>query len=136
VKILGIVFLLFSTSALGGFLEESDIAVGTIMKSHHFSNLNLNETHNGLYININRWSLGRYLNSINQQSTIITHNTQWYKKESFIVKSLVGAATGYAGQKYAFGDVLPVIGMSAQYGYFKGVIIPDAIVLGIEIPLN
>jgi hypothetical protein len=34
------------------------------------------------------------------------------------------------------GDVMPVIGMSAQYGYFRGVIIPDAVVFGIELPLN
>jgi hypothetical protein len=128
--------MLVSTSIFGGYLEESDVAVGTIMKSHHFKPLNYNEAHNGIYFNINRWSFGRYTNSINKQSTVITHNTSLYKKESFEIKSVVGFATGYRDMKYSYGDILPMVGLSAQYMYFKGVLIPEAIVFGVEIPLN
>ena len=135
-KVLPLVLLLLSTSTFGGYLEESKVAVGTIMKSHHFSALNYNETHNGIYLNINRWSFGRYTNSINQRSTVITYNNSLFKKKSFEIKSIVGMATGYEGTKYSYGDVLPMVGMSAQYWYFKGVLIPEAIVLGVEIPLN
>ena len=135
-KILGIVLLLFSTSAFGGYLEESDVALGTIMRSHHFSDYDYNETHQGLYLSINNWSVGRYTNSYSRSSTVITHNMEWSRNKSFVIKSLLGAATGYQGQRFALGDVLPVIGMSAQYGYFRGVIIPDAVIFGIELPLN
>ena len=135
-KILPIVLLLLSTSTFGGYLEESNVAVGTIMKSHHFSAYNYNETHNGIYLNINRWSLGRYTNSVNQRSTVITYNNSLFKKKSFEIKSVVGMATGYKRMKNSYGDVLPMVGLSAQYMYFKGVLMPDTIVLGVEIPLN
>ncbi len=138
VKILGIVLLLFSTSAFGGYLEESDVALGTIMRSHHFSDYDYNETHQGLYLSINNWSVGRYTNSFNKSSTVITHNTEWYRNRAFEIRSIEGAATGYEGQKY---DGLRVLAgnlyVEARWPVDHQLrVIPDAIVFGIAFPLN
>ena len=135
-KIFWLILTLFSTSAFGGFLEESDVAIGTIMKSHHFKAYDYNENHNGFYIRVNQWSVGRLMNSVNNDSTVITHNRKWYQKESFVVRSVLGMATGYNGQENAIGDIMPMLGVSLQYGYFKGVLVPDALVFGVELPLN
>ena len=40
-----------------GYLEEAEIAIGTVLKSYHFAKYDYhayNETHNGVYININK----------------------------------------------------------------------------------
>jgi len=137
VKILGSILLLFSTSAFAGYLEESDVALGTIMPSHHFSDYDYNETHQGLYLSINNWSVGRYTNSFNKSSTVITHNTEWYRNRAFVVKSIEGAATGYEEQKYGLRVLAEYLYVEARWPVDLQVrVIPDAVVFGIEFVLN
>ena len=35
-----------------GLLETTKITIGSIYKSHHFKNEDYNETHNGIYVNV------------------------------------------------------------------------------------
>jgi len=68
----------------GGYLEEAEIAIGTILKSYHFSKYDYhdyNETHDGVYININKWSAGTYKNSADVQSMFVTYNPNLYRNE-------------------------------------------------------
>lgn len=123
----------------GGYLEEAEIAIGTILKSYHFSKYDYhdyNETHDGVYINVNKWSAGTYKNSADAQSTFVTYNPNLYRQESFKINLVAGVANGYEGWEYAQGDYLPILGVSAQWGYLKTVLGPDAVVFGIEFPLN
>lgn len=109
------------------------------MSSHHFSkdsDYDYNETHNGVYININNWSLGTYRNSADVQSTVATYNSRLYENKLFKMNLVTGLANGYEGWENAQGDYLLVLGVSAQLGYLKTVLLPDAIALGVEIPLN
>ena len=122
-----------------GFLEGADMAIGSLLSSHHFSkdsDYDYNETHNGVYININNWSLGTYRNSADVQSTVATYNSRLYENKLFKMNLVTGLANGYEGWENAQGDYLLVLGVSAQLGYLKTVLLPDAIALGVEIPLN
>ena len=123
----------------GGYLEETEIAIGTILKSYHFAKYDYhdyNESHNGVYINMNRWSVGSYKNSSDVQSTFVTYNSNFYKNELFKVNLVAGIANGYEGWEYAQGDYLPILGVSAQWKYLKSMLAPDSIAFGIELPLN
>ena len=115
------------------------MSIGTVLKSYHFAKYDYhdyNETHNGVYININKWSAGTYKNSSDVQSTFVTYNPNLYRKELFEVNLVVGIANGYEGWEYAQGDYLPVLGVSAQWKYLKTMLGPDAIAFGIELSLN
>jgi len=123
----------------GGYLEEAEIAIGSILKSYHFSKYDYhdyNETHDGVYININKWSAGTYKNSADVQSTFVTYNPNLYRQESFKINLVVGVANGYEGWEYAQGDYLPILGVSAQWKYLKTMLAPDSLAFGIELPLN
>ena len=75
---------LFRVSILNlkkGYLETAELAIGTILKSHHFNNDGFNQTHNGLYLSVDRWSLGTYKNSSDVQSSFVTYNSKIYKKK-------------------------------------------------------
>lgn len=120
----------------GGYLEEAEITIGTILKSYHFSKYDYNETHNGIYINVNKWSAGTYTNSADNQSVLVTYNPNLYRDESYKINMVVGVANGYEGWEYAQGDYLPILGVSAQWGYLKTVLLPDLVAFGIELPLN
>ena len=122
-----------------GYLEEAEIAIGTILKSYHFSKYDYrdyNETHNGIYINVNKWSAGTYTNSADNQSVLVTYNPNLYRDESYKINMVVGVANGYEGWEKAQGDYLPILGVSAQWGYLKTVLLPDLVAFGIELPLN
>ena len=69
-------------------LESAKLAVGTILRSVHYSKQagqDFNETHNGIYLNVNNWSVGTFTNSSNRQSVFITHNTSLYRKNAFTI---------------------------------------------------
>jgi len=122
-----------------GYLEDTEIAIGTVLKSYHFKKYdyhNYNENHDGVYINLNRWSAGRYRNSADVQSTFVTYNPSLYRKESFKVNLVTGMANGYEGWEHAQGDYLLVLGVSAQWKYLKTMLAPDAVAFGLELPLN
>ena len=129
-----------STSNLKkGFLEENKIAIGTILKSHHFDKYDYHdyqESHNGVYININKWSTGTYRNSADAQSIFITYNPNLYRKKSFMVNLVTGVANGYDGWQYSQGDYMPILGVSAQWTYLKTMLSYDAVAFGLELPLN
>ena len=130
----------FQSSSLNrGFLEESDLAIGSILKSRHFRKVdyyNYNETHGGIYINVNTLSMGTYKNSANVQSTFITYNPNLYQAASFKVNLVAGVANGYERWQYAQGDYLPILGVSAQWRYLKTMLAPDSVAFGLEFPLN
>jgi len=122
-----------------GYLEETEIAIGTILKSYHFNKYDYhdyNESHGGVYINLNKWSAGSYKNSADVQSTFVTYNPSLYRNQSFKVNLVTGVANGYEGWEHAQGDYLLVLGVSAQWKYLKTMLAPDALAFGIELPLN
>ena len=122
-----------------GYLEEAEMSIGTILKSYHFSKYDYhdyNETHNGLYINMNNWSAGTYRNSSDVQSTFVTYNPNLYRKASIKINLVTGVANGYEGWEHAQGDYLLVLGVSAQWKYLKTVLVPDSVAFGLEFPLN
>ena len=122
-----------------GYLEEAEMAIGTILKSFHFSKYDYhdyNDSHNGVYININKWSAGTYKNSADVQSTFVTYNPNLYRNELFTINLVAGLANGYEGWENAQGDYLPILGVSAQWKYLKTMLGSDALAFGIELPLN
>jgi len=126
----------FATSSKKGILEESEMAIGTILNSYHFSSYNFNETHGGLYISMNQWTVGTFQNSVDEQSVMVTYNSNLYKKESFKVDLVAGVANGYERMQYDVNGYLPILGVSAQWKYLKTVLMPNAVAIGIELPLN
>ena len=122
-----------------GVLQQTELAIGTILKSYHFSKYDYydyNETHNGIYLNVNRWSAGTYMNSSNIQSVFVSYNPNLYSNESFKINMVAGVANGYEGWEYAQGDYVPVLGFSAQWKSLKTVLLPDGVAFGVELPLN
>lgn len=121
------------------FLTQNKIAIGTVLQSHHFDKYDYydyNESHNGIYLNINSWSTGVYKNSADVQSVFLTYNPNLYTNKSFIVNLVTGIANGYDGWEHAQGDYLPILGVSAQWTYLKTMLSYEAIAFGIELPLN
>lgn len=124
-----------------GFLDNNKIAVGTILRSHHFDKdrydyHDYNETHNGVYLNVNRWSTGTFINSADERSVFVTYNPNVYRKESFAVNMVAGIANGYEGWENSQGDYLLIVGVSAQWKILKTIVSPDAVAFGFEVPLN
>jgi len=119
-----------------GYLEKSDLSIGTILKSHHFRNRDFNETHNGIYLSFNEWSLGSYTNSGDEHSVFVTYNPRIYVRRSFQMNLVAGVANGYEGWKYAQDGYLPMLGLSAQWMYLKTLLSPELVALGLELPLN
>jgi len=119
-----------------GLLERSKIVMGTILKSHHFSDDNFNETHNGIYLGIDNWSIGTFKNSGNVQSTFVTYNPKLYSIKSVKVNLVAGVADGYEGWDYAQGDYLPMLGVSAVWMNMRAMLSYDLVAFGLEVPLN
>ncbi len=122
-------------------LENNEIAIGTILKSYHFNKdkydyHDYNETHDGIYIVVNRWSVGTFINSASERSVFFTYNSNLYRNNSIAVDFTSGIADGYEGWENAQGDYLPILGFSAQWTYLKTFLTYDAVTLGIELPLN
>ncbi len=124
------------TETRRGYLEESEIAFGTILKSHHFVSGDFNESHNGAYLRVDRWAVGTYTNSVDEQSTFVTYNPRIYGKRSFEVNLVAGVANGYDGSEYARGDYLPLLGVGAQWTNLRAVLHYGVVAVGIELPLN
>ena len=119
-----------------GYLEKTRLSIGTIVKSHHFKRDGYNETHNGIYLSIDRWSIGTYYNSGYEQSTFVTYNPQLYSSRSLDVNLVAGIADGYDDWEYAQNGYLPIVGVSAQWSYLKALLSFDLVALGFELPLN
>lgn len=130
-----------SSSSTNGFLDENKIAIGTIMRSHHFDKdkydyHDYNENHNGVYLSINRWSMGTFINSADERSVFMTYNPELYQNRSFMVNLVTGVANGYEGWENAQGDYLPILGVSTQWTFLKTILTFDAVTFGMELPLN
>ena len=130
-----------SSSAEKGFLEENKIAIGAIMKSRHFDKdkydyHDYNEDHEGVYLSINRWSTGTFINSADERSVFVTYNPEMYQNRSFMVKLVTGLANGYDGWENAQGDYLVILGVSAQWSFLKTMLSYDSVTFGMELPLN
>ena len=125
-----------ATGSRRGYLEETEISFGTILKSHHFISGDYNETHNGAYLRVNRWSVGTFTNSADVQSTFVTYNPKIYAKRALEVNLVAGVANGYEGWEYAQGDYLPLLGVSAQWMNLTAVMHYGVVAVGIELPLN
>ena len=124
------------TGKQGGYLETRKLSIGTILKSHHFNDENYNETHNGIYLNIEGWSIGTYRNSGNDQSDFITYSSNMYTHRQIEIDLVAGVADGYEGWDYAQGDYLPILGFSAKWQYLKTMMSYDVVAFGFELPLN
>jgi hypothetical protein len=121
------------------YLEKTRLSIGTILKSYHFGQYedhDFNETHNGLYLNINNWTTGTYTNSTDRQSVFITHNTNLYRKNDFKVDLVTGLANNYDGWKNAQNGYLPMLGASVQWSGLKVMLSYDVAAFGFELPLN
>ena len=119
-----------------GLLATSDVAIGTILTSHHFDNEDYNETHNGIYLSIDEWTLGTYKNSGNDQSNFVTYNSEIYRKHQLEVDLVIGLADGYGDWELARGEYLPILGFSTKWTYFKTMMSYDVVAFGLELPLN
>jgi hypothetical protein len=121
-----------------GYLETSKLSIGTILRSHHFADndYDYNETHNGIYLNVERWSIGSYLNSGYEQSVFVTYNPTLYTGRTVGVNLVAGVANGYEGWDYAQNGYLPLVGVSAQWMYLKTMLSFDVVAVGFELPLN
>lgn len=119
-----------------GLLEATDLAIGTLLKSHHFDDEDYNESHNGIYLKIEDWAVGTYKNSANVQSSFVTYNSKIYNNRRFEVDLVYGVANGYEGWVLAQGDYLPILGLSAQWKYLKAMLSYDVVAFGLELPLN
>lgn len=119
-----------------GFLEKYKLSIGTLYKSHHFNDGDYNETHDGIYLNVEGWSFGTFKNSGNVQSLFLTYNPLLYQRESLQVNLVAGLADGYRDWDLAQGDYLPILGVSAKWHLLKTVVSYDVIAFGLELPLN
>ena len=121
-----------------GYLEKTKIAMGTILKSHHFDTEDYNESHNGIYLSIDKWSIGTYKNSIDVQSTFVSYNPKIFstKSKSLKVGLVVGVADGYEAYSHAQGDYMPILGVSALWMSINTILSYDMVAFGFEIPLN
>lgn len=119
-----------------GLLETTKITLGTIYKSHHFKNDDYNESHNGIYVSVEGWSLGTYENSGNVQSVFVTYNPILYRRKSLEVNLVTGVADGYGGSDYAQNGYLPILGVSAKWMNVKAMLSPELVAFGFELPLN
>ena len=119
-----------------GLLETTKIYLGTIYKSHHFNDDDYNETHNGIYMSVEKWSVGTYENSSNVQSVFVTYNPNLYRGKSLEVNLVAGVADGYEGWNYAQNGYLPILGVSAKWMNLKAMLSPDLVAFGVELPLN
>ncbi len=128
-------------SLKNSFLDENKIAIGTILRSHHFDKdkydyHDYNESHNGVYLSINRWSMGSFTNSADKQSVFMTYNLELYQNQTFTVDMVTGVANGYEGWENAQGDYLPILGVSTQWAFLKSILTFDSVTFGMELPLN
>lgn len=119
-----------------GYLETAKISVGTILRSRHFSTRDFNETHHGIYLNLDRWSIGTYRNSGDEQSAFVTYNPELYRKESFAINLVAGVADGYEGWNLAQDEYLPILGVSANWMNLRTLLSFDVVAFGFELPLN
>lgn len=119
-----------------GLLEKTKITLGTIYKSHHFNSDDYNETHSGIYMSVEGWSVGTYENSGNVQSVFVTYNPNLYRGNSLEVNLVTGVADGYDGWDYAQNGYLPVLGVSARWMSLKAILSPNVVAFGLEVPLN
>ena len=128
-----------SSTSKNGFLEENKIAIGTILTSRHFKKYDYydyNETHNGAYLTLNRWSTGAFTNSAGEQSIFVTYNPELYQNRSLMVNMVTGVANGYKGWENAQGDYVAILGVSAQWMFLKTMLTYDSVTFGMEVPLN
>ena len=119
-----------------GLLEQVSLSFGTIFSSRHFKDEDYNETHNGIYLNINNWTLGTYENSGYATSNFITYNANLYQRKAFAVNLVTGVADGYEGWEYARNGYAPIVGVSAQWMSLKTIVSPEFVAFGVEVPLN
>jgi len=125
-----------STNRQRGYLEQTRISIGTILKSHHFNDSGFNETHDGIYLSVEKWSLGTYRNSGDVQSNFVTYNPSLYRSRSLQINLVAGVADGYQGWESAQGEYLPLLGVSAQWMYMRTMLSYDVVAFGFEVPLN
>lgn len=125
-----------SSNRQRGYLEKSRISIGTILKSHHFNNDDYNETHNGIYLSVENWSLGTYRNSGDVQSVFVTYNPRLYRSRSLEINLVAGVADGYEDWEFAQKGYLPLVGVSAQWMYLRTMLSYDLVAFGFELPLN
>lgn len=119
-----------------GLLETTKISLGTIYRSHHFKKDDYNETHNGIYLSVEEWSLGTYENSGSEQSVFLTYNPNLYRAHSLEVNLVTGVADGYGNSDYARNGYMPILGVSAKWMNMKAMLSPNVVALGVELPLN
>ena len=119
-----------------GLLETTKISLGTIYKSHHFRDNDYNETHNGIYLAIEDWSVGTYQNSSDVRSVFLTYNPNLYRGHSVEVDLVTGIADGYDDWDYAQNGILPIVGVSAKWMNLKAMLSPNVVAFGVELPMN
>lgn len=125
-----------ATKRRSGFLEKTRISIGTILQSHHFNDDGYNETHDGIYLSVENWSLGTYRNSGDEKSVFVTYNPSLYQSRSLEVNLVAGVADGYEGWEFAQKGYLPLLGVSTQWMYLRTILSYDMVAFGFELPLN
>ena len=117
-------------------LERKQVSFGTILQSHHFSDDEFNESHNGIYFEVDGWTVGTYQNSYYRDSVFFTYNSDIYNSNGLKFSFVTGLADGYANTPLAQDDYLPILGLSAQMKNLKAMLIYDVLVFGLEFKMN
>ena len=118
------------------FLQQKKISIGTILMSHHLGDEAPNETHSGIYFEVDRWSIGTYENSYYRESVFVTYKSEIYSSRVLKFEFVTGLADGYAEATLAQDDYMPILGLSAQMKNLKAMLIYDVLVFGLEFPMN
>ena len=118
------------------YLQRKQISMGTILKSVHFSDEEFNESHTGIYFEVDNWSVGTYENSYYRDSAFVTYNSEFYNSRGLKFSFVAGLADGYRNHSMAQDDYLPILGLGAQVKNFKAMLIYDVLVLGLEFRMN
>ena len=110
--------------------NAADVKIGTMNYSYHYDRSDdWNETHNGIFLQVDNWTVGTYENSEWHRSQYVAYSAPIADSKYF--EWTVGGATGY--EKL---PVMPLVGVKATYHYVYSLITPTVIAVGLSIPIG
>ena len=111
-----------------------NLSVGTINYSSHYISLEeeeqLNETHNGLYVQYQEWMVGAFTNSYDDSSRFVTR--RFNLDQNFSVE--VGVADGY--EKANDHGYMPLAGLTYHYSIVNISLTPIFVLVGLEFQIG
>ena len=121
--------LLITLLLIAGEPQAAEYHIGTITSSYHFDrSKDYNESHHGIFIARDRWSVGYYENSHNDDSAFVSYHHPMYKYMS----AGFYLASGYEKAR----PLMPIIGVNFHYSIFYAEVTPIVIGFGLSIPIG